>query len=74
MLLKDKTALVTGAGSGIGEATALLLAEEGADIAVNDPQGFEQLVETAKKHLPEVAPSQGSPAAAPPVETGSAHA
>ncbi|MGV3576239.1 MAG: SDR family oxidoreductase [Devosia sp.] len=32
--LSNKTALVTGAGSGIGKATALLLAREGANIAV----------------------------------------
>ncbi len=34
--LKDKIALVTGSGSGIGKAIALGLAREGADIAVND--------------------------------------
>jgi 3-oxoacyl-[acyl-carrier protein] reductase len=36
MRLKDKTAIVTGAGGGIGRAAALLFAREGARIAVVD--------------------------------------
>lgn len=39
MRLKDKVALITGAGSGIGRETALLFAEEGAAIVAADLTG-----------------------------------
>ncbi len=35
-LLEDKVAVVTGAGRGIGKATAIQMAEEGARVVVND--------------------------------------
>jgi len=40
MKLKDKTAIITGAGSGMGRATALLFAHEGARIGVADNMPF----------------------------------
>src|SRR3954465_10975851 len=39
--LKGKVAIVTGAGSGIGEATARLMAREGASVVVADINGTE---------------------------------
>jgi 3(or 17)beta-hydroxysteroid dehydrogenase len=39
MRLKDKSALITGAGSGIGEATAFLFAAEGVRVAITDVDG-----------------------------------
>lgn len=36
MKLKDKIAIVTGAGQGIGRGIAEIFAEEGADVAIND--------------------------------------
>jgi NAD(P)-dependent dehydrogenase (short-subunit alcohol dehydrogenase family) len=45
--LYGKTALITGAGSGIGRATALVFAREGACVAVADcvPEGGQETVE-----------------------------
>ncbi len=49
MLLKDKVAIITGAGRGIGLAIAKKLAKEGAKIALLDVN--ENLLEEAKKEL-----------------------
>jgi len=45
--LDKQTAIITGAGSGIGEATAILLAKSGVNVVVNDlnPDRIERVVE-----------------------------
>src|SRR5262245_9765118 len=49
-MMNGKVALVTGAGSGIGQATAVLFAREGASVVVSDinEQGGRQTVECIK--------------------------
>ena len=42
-LLEGKVAIVTGAGGGLGRAHALLLAEHGACVVVNDLGGARDL-------------------------------
>ncbi len=58
MKLKDKVALVTGAGSGIGRAIATLVSQEGAHVVVND------LSEKAARETVEVLGAAGSGARA----------
>ena len=49
--LADKIALITGSGSGIGRATAILFAREGARVVVadRDPIGGQETVETIRQ-------------------------
>src|SRR5687767_8873873 len=60
--LKGKIALITGGGSGIGKAVAILFAKEGAQIVINYYSGEEDARDTAaliKKYGGEVLLIQG---------------
>lgn len=49
MLLKDKIAVVTGGSRGIGSATAIKLAEQGADLVINYNSDQKSAQKTARK-------------------------
>ena len=52
MRLKDRVAIVTGAGSGIGRASALLFAREGAFVALvdRDEAGMQKTLDAIREH------------------------
>ncbi|AFQ43740.1 SDR family NAD(P)-dependent oxidoreductase [Desulfosporosinus meridiei] len=47
--MKNKTALITGGGTGIGRAIALLLAKEGVNIAINYSRSEEDAIKTCQE-------------------------
>src|SRR5438477_407422 len=57
MRLKDKVCIITGGGSGIGRATALLFADEGARLVVADKRNAQAVgAECAGKGAQAIAP------------------
>ena len=59
MILKDKTAIVTAAGSGIGRAGAEIMAREGAYVIATDSDG-QRAAETPSGFRARVAKRMGN--------------
>lgn len=60
MRLKEKVAIITGSGRGIGRATAIAMAEEGAAVVVNDidAKAIDRVSKEIRGHGGEVLPIQ----------------
>ena len=69
MDLSGKTALVTGAGQGIGKGCALELARAGASLAINDRPGSRVLADAADEIREQ--PCVQSPWTVPGIRSGS---
>lgn len=61
MRLKNKTAVITGSGNGIGKVTALLFAKEGANVVISDVRG-KDVDDTVKEIVESGGQATGVPA------------
>jgi len=70
MKLEEKVALITGAGSGFGRATAILFAQEGARLVVVDvnPETGQQTVDMIVKDGNKASFAQADVSRSPDVE------
>ncbi len=72
MKLEGKVALITGSAQGIGQAIAIRLAQEGADIIIDDRLGNTGASETRWKSRPSAVAPASSAATSPASPTTAA--